>query len=410
MTAEIAVMNCLAIALAADSAASTDTKVFHANKLFALSKYHPVGIMVYHCGTFLGVPWDTIIKEYRSKKLKDKSKPSINDYSLSFRTFLEGFRRDDIIENQDVTRILMLMLDDFGINKKLDLSSKQINEYVSDALSIANNFPIILDFSIDSVVNRYRESVFSPISNWVISYLPNNQQLDLGLFNALCANLLIRRISSFYHSGVVVAGFGDDELFPHVKCFEVDGICMGKLRILKEDSEAIDANNYASIMPFAERSVADMFLTGVTPDVKNQFQNTVRDAFPSFAEGIVDSLIDILPESAALLQQSKAGLVSIASQAADELIGTITAYSRNKYVDKTVNVVRNLAPEELANLAKSLISLTSLRKRVSDDLESVGGPVDVALITKGDGFIWIERKHYFKPELNLQFVQNYIKR
>lgn len=40
--------------------------------------------------------------------------------------------------------------------------------------------------------------------------------------------------------------------------------------------------------------------------------------------------------------------------------------------------------------------------------ESVGGPVDVALISKGDGFVWIERKHYFKPELNPRFLARYM--
>jgi hypothetical protein len=39
--------------------------------------------------------------------------------------------------------------------------------------------------------------------------------------------------------------------------------------------------------------------------------------------------------------------------------------------------------------------------------ESVGGPVDVAVISKGDGFIWIKRKHYFSPDLNSQFFNNY---
>ena len=39
--------------------------------------------------------------------------------------------------------------------------------------------------------------------------------------------------------------------------------------------------------------------------------------------------------------------------------------------------------------------------------ETVGGPIDVAVISKGDGFIWIKRKHYFKAELNPQFFANY---
>jgi hypothetical protein len=53
MTAEIAIMNKEAVALAADSAVTThianEKKVFtSANKLFALSYRHPVGIMVYN--------------------------------------------------------------------------------------------------------------------------------------------------------------------------------------------------------------------------------------------------------------------------------------------------------------------------------------------------------------------------
>ena len=60
-------------------------------------------------------------------------------------------------------------------------------------------------------------------------------------------------------------------------------------------------------------------------------------------------------------------------------------------------------------MAEALVSLTSFKRRVSADAETVGGPIDVALISKGDGFIWIKRKHYFKPELNYTFFQNYFK-
>lgn len=35
----------------------------------------------------------------------------------------------------------------------------------------------------------------------------------------------------------------------------------------------------------------------------------------------------------------------------------------------------------------------------------VGGPVDVAVVTKCDGFVWIKRKHYFSPELNPNYFQ-----
>ena len=70
-------------------------------------------------------------------------------------------------------------------------------------------------------------------------------------------------------------------------------------------------------------------------------------------------------------------------------------------------MVSLLPKDELPNLAESLVALTSLKRHVSHDLETVGGPIDVALISKSDGFIWIKRKHYFRSELNPQFTANY---
>ena len=60
-------------------------------------------------------------------------------------------------------------------------------------------------------------------------------------------------------------------------------------------------------------------------------------------------------------------------------------------------------------MAESLINLTCLKRRISINAETVGGPVDVAVISKGDGLIWIKRKHYFQPELNYGFFQNYFR-
>ena len=79
----------------------------------------------------------------------------------------------------------------------------------------------------------------------------------------------------------------------------------------------------------------------------------------------------------------------------------------DNYTKNLIQTVANLGKEDMANMAESFISLTSLVRRMSPHEETVGGPVDVAVISKGDGFIWINRKHYFKPEFNPQFFDNY---
>jgi len=60
---------------------------------------------------------------------------------------------------------------------------------------------------------------------------------------------------------------------------------------------------------------------------------------------------------------------------------------------------------ELAKMAEALVELTSMKRKVTVGVETVGGPVDVAIISKSEGFVWIKRKHYFPPELNTRYFE-----
>lgn len=84
-------------------------------------------------------------------------------------------------------------------------------------------------------------------------------------------------------------------------------------------------------------------------------------------------------------------------------------YQENNFRKPIKNIVKILPKEELSEMAETLIHITSFKRKSSDALETVGGPIDVALITKGDGFVWIKRKHYFTPEINHSFYNKYFK-
>ena len=83
--------------------------------------------------------------------------------------------------------------------------------------------------------------------------------------------------------------------------------------------------------------------------------------------------------------------------------------ARLRYIEPLMNAIGTLSKEDLAEMAESLIYLTYLKRRITFAEESVGGPVDVAIISKTDGFIWLKRKHYFKPELNHHYFSKYSK-
>ena len=91
MTAIVGVLNKHAISIAADSAVTLGSgkKVMNsANKLFALSKHHPVAIAVYGNAELIGTPWETIIKEFRND-FSDQSCDNLQGYADAFFQFLE---------------------------------------------------------------------------------------------------------------------------------------------------------------------------------------------------------------------------------------------------------------------------------------------------------------------------------
>jgi hypothetical protein len=94
VTAQIAIMNKSAIAMASDSAVTitarsdNTSKIYNTiNKLFTLSKFAPVGVMIFGNSEFLKTPWETIVKLYRQRLGSDTFK-TIDDYTQDFIKFL----------------------------------------------------------------------------------------------------------------------------------------------------------------------------------------------------------------------------------------------------------------------------------------------------------------------------------
>jgi hypothetical protein len=56
--------------------------------------------------------------------------------------------------------------------------------------------------------------------------------------------------------------------------------------------------------------------------------------------------------------------------------------------------------KEAIELAEFLVETTKKFSHFSPGATTVGGPVEIAAITKHEGFKWIKRKHYYSAELN----------
>lgn len=119
MTAIVGVLNKHAISIAADSAETVGAgvKIYNkANKIFSLSKHHPVGIAIYSSAAFNGlIPWEIIIKMFR-KQLGDKSFDTVQEYTNAFYTFLEGYKTE-YTSIDDLDNVLNGEIPIFGLQK-----------------------------------------------------------------------------------------------------------------------------------------------------------------------------------------------------------------------------------------------------------------------------------------------------
>ncbi len=306
MTAEIAVMNQEAVALAADSAVTIVegedeeiTKIFtSADKLFALSQWHPVGIMIYG-NTRLGeVPWETVIKLYRDR-LGAEEKETVEDFTLDFIRF--------------------------------------INEQASK-------------FRIDGSNVKWPRS------------------------------------------GIVVAGFGGSEVYPAIVSLEVLGF-RGQLSYRLEKPSIAIQGIEALILPYAQKEVVQGFMNGVEPSYRGKLLNV-------FEIMLTKLLADTIEGSDEKISRG-------VEDALQSLYREVRRMERDEYALPVLRTIAEMPKSELPTVAEALVGLQSLKRKVSEDHETVGGPIDVALISKGDGFIWIKRKRYFDPEINPQYFQKF---
>jgi hypothetical protein len=222
----------------------------------------------------------------------------------------------------------------------------------------------------------------------------------------IAINVLIKDIYPGSLSGTVIAGFGDKEIFPSVSSYNFHSVVNNKLRYkLNEDSSGkIDFKTAAMIIPFAQREMVSTFMEGIDPYLKKNIEGFFIEVMKEYPDIIIEKLCKTLTHKANIdkneLKRDGEKLIKKYFDFFNELL-------QEKYSQPVMHIVSMLPKDELATMAETLVNLTSFKRRVSMDLETVGGPVDVAVISKGDGFVWIKRKHYFKSELNHQFFNNY---
>jgi hypothetical protein len=425
MTAVVGILNKQAIAIAADSAVTIsggrNRKIFNsANKIFTLSKHHPVGLMIYNSANFMGIPWETLIKVYR-KHLGTKEFSTVSDYKNDFVEFLRANNFYSTRDNQldYIGRVFfniclsILEKSKEEVFQKLGLidNDKVLKEFelkLTSFISNLNTFESCLEFS-DLKKAEFLKELESVIDNIMKGLFAKNgitpSKKTKSLLSDLFFKITQKQEPITNYTGLIFCGFGAQEIFPSLIAVNVSFALGERLKYFVDNENAAKVSNEngesSFIRPFAQKDVIDTILSGIDP-----FLNRVyHENFKRFFEKYNDAIVKILePENKTLAQQIQQ---IDTNQLLHEYAKMNMETRQTNIIKPLMNAVSNLSKEDLAEMAESLIYLTYLKRRFTFAEESVGGPVDVAIISKGDGFIWMKRKHYFNPELNQHFHGNY---
>jgi hypothetical protein len=411
MTAEIAIMNRSAVTLATDSAVTLTVrgteKIYNsADKLFELSDMDPMGIMIYNNLEYMGISLDVAIKQFRLKRIHFNSVAEAADEFFNY--LLEELAPDETLQRQHATELLyrdflaIRMQFERQLSPKANLSlllSQTIQKAISEAesASIATCFSEVPEGAIVEFYSR----TFDTLIREVFEDLPLDEEHRI-LLKRMGALLLHRDRISDSFTGLVFAGFGQSEIFPSLVAYKTDGVILGKVKKSETDREVTSRNRVTGkILPFAQREMVDRFLYGIDPEFEEVIERYIRAAVENSSELITDALPRCRSKS------TREKLQNSISCAIDAAVTTwreqIAPDYKGHFMRDVQNVLLLMPKQELASLAQEQINLTSVKRKFSSGTESVGGPIDVAIISRIDGFVWVSRKHYFESSLNPRY-------
>jgi len=417
MSAGICVMNRNAVALAADSAATIGQHIAirnSANKLFSLSRYAPVGVIIYANADLMRIPVEIIIKEYKNQ-LGQKPYLLLEEYVADFLAYIEkNATLFHFAENEEnyVQSLCINLLNGTQTDCQRFLTSEQqrlareltdeerttvIQKAIEQTIQFIDNLPVLTGTAFEAYVKSTYQGLIENCISGTFPWIPESSR------PALIDKLYSIFDKDFFRNGYVgiaIAGYGCSDIFPKVKHLHVGGVFAGKIRYKIVDEASISENNVSSILPLAQTDVMQTFLFGINDsfiqDMGNVIPQEINDCFSRMDDQLfAESKKDMVKQNVA--------------QMTSKVIQKLADKARQEYMNPILQSVATLPIEELAMLAESMINITSLRRRVAIDnnIGTVGGPIDVAIISKSDGFIWLKRKHYFDAKYNPQYLMTH---
>ena len=186
---------------------------------------------------------------------------------------------------------------------------------------------------------------------------------------------------------LVFAGYGEDEAYPSICQYEVTGINKSKLQWQLSGSANISDEQESNIFTSGQSDIIDAIELGIQNErigvIRKRFQTLIEDLL---TQNLLDSLI------------GKIDYPAIRQEVAD-----LIRESGKDHLRQHLEAIEQFDLQKMACLAENLIKATELHRKITFRQEGVGGLIDLAVITREDGFQWLNRKSWYEPSKGGQY-------
>jgi hypothetical protein len=411
MTSEIAVMNQRAVALAADSAVTLidgGTVVVRNDqrKLYNLLESRPVGVMFFGVADIMGHPWEHLIEHYQ-RKVNPKPFAHLGDYAASFTAMLDNLEEFFPADRQrdDYKRLLASVyryifhlaqyLRETGDEKIADgqilaeaiqriwhdYQFKDDGTPRPDLACFPRGFGARVASEHARVIDELIAYGFAPFQLGAES---TNRLKEIAVF-AVVKDLFLEDVT-----GLVFAGFGTDDRYPVCVTYLLSSIVLGIVKRGPASVDVIDTEIRSKIRMFADSEVTHAFIRGIDFGLERRVYGAMR----MMLQAMVDQVVGAFPEAndARREEVRKRFQDGLVPQYLDAFRGMIGDYQQQAYINPVLRVLEIAARSELAETAKELVSLNVFKKRIMAQKQTVGGAIDVAVISREGGFQWFTRQ------------------
>jgi hypothetical protein len=413
MTSEIAVMNQRAVAIAADSAVtlidgSTVVVRNDQRKLYNLLAGRPVGVMFFGVADIMGHPWDRLIEHYQ-KKVNPPQFARLADYGTSFTNMLdhldEFFPADR--QKDDYKRLLA------SVFRYIFHLAQYLRETGEDETKVSDT--AVLEDAVGRIWHDYQfrddgtpradlacfpqgfaqvvARDHAAIADELIAYgfspfgLGQNslkQLKDIAVF-AVVKDLFLEDVT-----GLVFAGFGGDDRYPVCVTYLLSAIVGGIVKRGIASVDTIDTETRSKIRMFADSEVTHAFIRGIDYSLERR----VYGAMSMMLHAVVDQVIEAFPGADHVQRENvrRKFQGELVPQYLDAFRGMIGDYQQQAYINPVLRVLEIAARPELAETARELVGLNVFKKRIMAQKQTVGGAIDVAVISREGGFQWFTKQ------------------